>query len=845
MFCISLSFCLQAQTDTLSLAKNLYEQGQYKKTSDLLIDWVSKAKTSIPKADALVLLSKSEERLSQLQTALNYSLQATEECEKKRYNQGFGYAHLQAAKVYEKMNLFRMAYSHASAAQAFIESDVDTEIDLLRLLAYCAVQNDQPQKALPYYEKLAELSKKDSKEYASALKDLSSAYTLVNNYLAAIKALQTRIEILHIQQDSIQLAQSYRTLGALHQKQGELTQSLQALNKAIEYQKKLVINDALTYETLGATLLAQKQRDAALKAFKTALDLQQNNPSGMANCYNLLAVCENYFMQFDNAIVYAQKAIEFGELAQNPSTLSDSYQILSETYARISDLRLSQQSLTKHLEFKKIVEEKRREAQKLELEKNFAAERRENEYLSFVGEKERQELKFKQLQLEKDIKEQDLALLKSEKELQKTQLANQELEKSRTEQELILAKNQLIAAQRQRAIEKLERETELQKLAFQQQEYIRSEKEKELALISTQADLLKKEKALSDSEKQIAKERLKYLFWLIILGILLFIMALVGLFWFRKQSRSLAKSQRLIQQKNIELINSEEELRQLTQELLATNTNMSQTQQELQILLKDISKKNRDITSSIAYAQRIQAAILPDTTFGDWFEDSFVLFRPRDIVSGDFYWISNFDPNKIMFAVADCTGHGVPGAFMSLIGTSELNTLAGREKEPQTILEGMSKYIRNSLKQNQNQNRDGMTIGLCVWNKNEKTLEFAGSRTPFIYIQHGELHEIKGDTNSIGGDFVRNDFLGFTKHTIKVDVPTTIYLYSDGFQDQIGGHEKKKFSGKNLRALLHQIHQIPKKKQKTILENTLQQWMDVGNERQLDDILVMGVRIGG
>ena len=190
----------------------------------------------------------------------------------------------------------------------------------------------------------------------------------------------------------------------------------------------------------------------------------------------------------------------------------------------------------------------------------------------------------------------------------------------------------------------------------------------------------------------------------------------------------------------------------------------------------------------------------------------------------------------------DCIGHGVPGAFMSMIGNDLLNSIIKEKQIVQAdkILTQLHKDIRQTLKQEETQTNNGMEMALVVIDKENQTLEFAGAKNPLIYIQNDKLYKIKGDIMGIGGtqtEIERN----FTRHTLDITQPTTFYLFSDGYQDQFGGNKDKKFMTKRFRELLFDIYKKPMGEQKSILESTLQDWM--GEEKQVDDILVMGVRL--
>lgn len=257
---------------------------------------------------------------------------------------------------------------------------------------------------------------------------------------------------------------------------------------------------------------------------------------------------------------------------------------------------------------------------------------------------------------------------------------------------------------------------------------------------------------------------------------------------------------------------------------------------------KIVDEKNKHITESIHYAKRIQDAILPVSgEFAKHFKEHFVFFRPRDIVSGDFYWIHELD-GKIIVACADCTGHGVPGAFMSMIGNALLNEIVNEKhvKEPSEILHRLNEGIVNALHQHSDSAQDdGMDIALCAFDLQNGTVDFSGANRSCLIVQNNELTEQEGDIFSIGGTFGKKDF-SFSQKKIRLEKNACIYLCTDGYADQPGGDKRKKFQVKNFHDLLLKIHQHPMAQQQQIVADTMAEWAKTAP--QLDDMLVMGIR---
>jgi serine phosphatase RsbU (regulator of sigma subunit)/Tfp pilus assembly protein PilF len=254
-----------------------------------------------------------------------------------------------------------------------------------------------------------------------------------------------------------------------------------------------------------------------------------------------------------------------------------------------------------------------------------------------------------------------------------------------------------------------------------------------------------------------------------------------------------------------------------------------------------VSEKNKAILDSINYAKRIQDAIIPDHDhFTGQFREAFVLFKPKDIVAGDFYWGKKLHEHLLIFAVADCTGHGVPGALVSIICSNALNTTVNELllTQPAKILDSVNTIVMGAFKKNNNEVRDGMDISICLLNTKTKQLQWAGANNPLWIIRKQELMEYKADRQPIGEHVIPRPF---TNHTIQLEDNDALYLFSDGYSDQFGGETNKKFKSANLKKLFLKIKDEPMNKQLVLVKEELMNWM--GNNEQTDDICTIGIRI--
>jgi serine phosphatase RsbU (regulator of sigma subunit) len=297
-------------------------------------------------------------------------------------------------------------------------------------------------------------------------------------------------------------------------------------------------------------------------------------------------------------------------------------------------------------------------------------------------------------------------------------------------------------------------------------------------------------------------------------------------------------------------------VKERTAEVVRQKDQIELQRDEIQRQHNIVTEQKKDIMDSIQYAKRIQTAAMPSTEIvANELKDLFILYKPCDVVSGDFYWMGVEDEKIIMIA-ADCTGHGVPGAFTSMLGISMLNDIIGQESttSPDIILNALRDNIVRSLKQSPGgESKDGMDIAILTIDKKYNELDFAGAMNPLFiirdadmdsitdsYMEEGKfrLYELKGDKMP-AAIYDRMD--PFTKTTIKIKPDDKFYMFSDGYEDQFGGPKHHKFMRKSFKKLLLQIHHLPMDEQKQSLEKTLENWK--GNLPQIDDILIIGFSI--
>ena len=299
-----------------------------------------------------------------------------------------------------------------------------------------------------------------------------------------------------------------------------------------------------------------------------------------------------------------------------------------------------------------------------------------------------------------------------------------------------------------------------------------------------------------------------------------------------------------VRQRTAEIMAQKEEIEAQRDSIQEQRNILSEINKSLQKAYVEIEEQKKHIEDSIHYAKRIQNAILPpDEYVHRLLPDAFVLYKPKDIVSGDFYWMVHRDGKAIVAAV-DCTGHGVPGAFMSIVGNNHLNnaiTIQGKTR-PDEILNALNEGVTKALRQTRISSsvKDGMDISLISMDLKHKKLQYAGAYNPLFLIREGELTQLKADNFPIGG-YMGEQLKSFTMHEIEIKKGDIIYLFSDGYSDQFGGPNDSKYLIKRFRELLMTIHKEPMEEQREILNQVHIDWR--GNGPQIDDILVIGIRI--
>ena len=389
-----------------------------------------------------------------------------------------------------------------------------------------------------------------------------------------------------------------------------------------------------------------------------------------------------------------------------------------------------------------------------------------------------------------------------ESELELANKENELKEKVLLKNKTLLMKKELNNLKKAKKIEELNNEKKIQnfilknsQLEIKQKDALATKKERELFLLN-------KEKTLTEENLQKQKNIRN----LILSGFGLLIIFLSYIFFSLKKTRK-------------------------------SNTIISKQKDDINKSHLELQQKHKEISDSINYAKTIQTAILPQTKIiKEYLENSFILYKPKDIVAGDFYWMEHFE-GKTLFAAADCTGHGVPGAMVSVICNNALNRSVRefRLTNPGEILNNTKKLVIQEFEKSEKDVHDGMDIALCCLEGNR--LSYSGANNPLWIIRKNELIEYKADKQPIGNYRLEKPF---STHEITLEKEDVFYLLSDGYADQFGGEKGKKYMAGKFKKLLISISELTPQKQRMALEKEFIEWK--GNEEQIDDVCVIGMR---
>lgn len=659
------------------------------------------------------------------------------------------------------------------------------------LVFNCLVTYGNLDSLLTLYKKASDLKTKTEHllQYGEFVlqSDIDSANSCGN--IALLNAKKLKNETL--------IAEAYLLIGYSFEAQANYKEALTYFLKATDISKKLNNKPKLAqcYTAMGVIYWYQGFYEKAEEYYKKNIVIckQLGDLNGMAASYGNLAILFDERKDLDNALLYYQKALEIFDPVKKPRQVAACLDNMSLIYKQKKDFKYA---LLSNNESYKIRESLQDTIGMLASMNNlgsiFIAQGKLDDAIEIS---ERVFSLATRLGSKQDIKAACMNLRDAYEAKKDYKAANSILNK-------LMALND--------SIRNVENASEIAEL---ETKFKTKEKETELNEVKLRQQLADKE-----NEDELRKKNY-FIGILSVIGIMVLIVAFLLLKRFREK-------------------------KQVAEEFSAKNKEIETQKSIIDKAFHELSEKSKDITDSIKYAKRIQKAIFPTVDqLKKALPDHFVFFKPKDIVSGDFYWVEEYQ-GAVYFAVVDCTGHGVPGAFMSIVGFNLLNKAIHENqcKTPADILNQVNADLTDTLKQTKEESavKDGMEISLCQWIPATNQFIFSGANSLIYKVSDQELTIIKGDKHPIG-NFYGEQLKKYTNITVPINANDCLYLFSDGFADQFGGEKGKKYKYKQLEDFLTRHSQYSMQEQRQALAKEFTKWK--GNLEQVDDVCVFGFRL--
>ena len=628
------------------------------------------------------------------------------------------------------------------------------------------------------------------RSYAGALNNVGYINQYKGEVKQALKNYQACYDIQIEINDQVGLAVTLNNLGYIYEKQGSIEEAIEVYHKSLKIREKLQDERGIAANliNLGFIYGHQGDLDKALDYYNRSLKIYeaQSNNKGMARCYNNIGYI--YDSKGDNAeaIVYYEKGLKIREAAEDKVGMAGSLNNIGSLYAEQGNLIKAEKYFTKSLVLSKETNNKKDMTRSLN---NLAGV-----YLSRGQVKKAEEYAKQSLENSQELGFPEFIMNSAGQLSEIYESENKGLKALEMYKLQILMKDSINNEATQKATAKQQAKYEYEK----QKVLDDAEHGKQLAI------------------EQEAKEKQEIITFAIAVGLGLVAIFLIFVF----NRLQVTKKQKLVIEKQKVEVEKQKEVVELAH--------------------YELEEKNQEILDSIIYAKRIQNAILPPLKIvKEYLKESFIFYKPKDIVAGDFYWMEQSE-NKVLFAAADCTGHGVPGAMVSVVCNNGLNRSVREHglTDPGEILNKTREIVIAEFEKSEEDVKDGMDIALCSLEGN--TLKYAGAHNPLWIIRKGttEIEEIKANKQPIG-KFINPE--PYKTHAIELQKGDSIYLFSDGYADQFGGEKGKKFKTPNFKKLLLSIQKETLVKQQELLEAAFKNWM--GELEQLDDVCVIGVRV--
>jgi serine phosphatase RsbU (regulator of sigma subunit) len=697
----------------------------------------------------------------------------------------------QLAKAYMFVDP-KKAIEISKDAYIYFESKKDTAtcLNILNTLGVANAVMGKYDFSEKYFLKKLNLGRKygDSSNVAGSLSSLGNVYHSISQYKKSIKSYKAALHIFESLKNDAGIANVLGNIGNAYKAEGNYQEALNSYFKALKINEKLGVSNGPVLSNIGNIFADMDNRKKAKIYFKKSIDVfkAEKNDYYVAWGYDNLAS-----VYFDEGNI--EVAIDYYKKAEVIHREQEDLEGIGNVFHAYGNIYYAKKELDEAV---KNYDSAARYFKEIELNYEYAKVYIDRGMLEWQRENKAEAAKlFEKAYAEKEYFAYDFELAELYKVMAMAADWNGnfkqafEFQKMHGDVRDSLFKTELT-----------------REIAEKEAKYQNEKKQKEIQKLKDQKKL---DDLKSEKDRQRSNDMLNFAF---VGGFLLLITVIVLI----RSNRMKQKNNHLLHTQNTEIIHQKE----------------------------IIEEKNKDITDSINYAKSIQQAILPDNaTVKSCVGDSFILFMPRDIVSGDFYWMHKNENGDLYFAVADCTGHGVPGAFMSMMGNDMLNKIIIDHgiSEPGKILSELNNEVKKALAKNSSADtmRDGMDIALCKMNGSRTHLTYATAMRSVYKFGKNVLDECKGDKNPIGGNTEFN--FEFGTHVISLEKGDALYLSTDGFADQFGGSDGKKFMTKNMKELIISVNGNSMEQQYTVFKNAFLGWK--GSYEQVDDVTVFGVRV--
>ncbi len=645
------------------------------------------------------------------------------------------------------------------------------------------------EKALGYFGKSLKIGYDlgDKKVMADSYSNFGTIYNIQGNYEKALEYHSKSLAISEELGDKKRISSTLNNIGLVFYRQGNYEKALEYYSKSLaineeQGDKKRISN---TLNNIGLIYKNQDNYEKALEYYSKSLEIseEQGDKKRISTTLNNIGLIYNNLCNYEKALEFYLKSLFIRKKLANKKGMADSFSNIGTIYHSQGNYEKALEYYSKSLEISEKIGDK------------YGIGDSYNNIGLISNEQGNYEKALDYLIKSKNIMQE----INTIANLDETSKSLSEVYKKLGKYKQALEMHELYMETKD-SLAKIDAEEELYRFEvdkeYQLKKQVDSIKHADEILIQQAENLTKEEQLKSEKQRRTGL--------IIIFGLVLLSLGFV-----------------FVQLKNTR-----------AQKLIIEKQHLN------------LNQSHKEITDSINYAKRIQDALMTSTVYmKDVIPKSFIFFVPKDVVSGDFYWVYKNPKGQIFFTAVDCTGHGIPGAFMSMIGNSFLNEIIIENKIEDTgqILNKMREQIIKSLDQKaaQANNKDGMDMALCKYDPKKKTVQYSGAYNPLIHISGKEINHIKGDNQPIALHTGKK--LPFTSHEIEVKKGDMLYIYSDGFADQFGGERGKKYMSGKFKKFLLSISDKPIDQQETLIKEEFANWM--GENEQIDDVCVMGVRV--